>query len=235
MIPTVLAIIPARGGSKSVPRKNMSMVAGRPLIAWTIEVALACSALDRVIVSTDDKEIIEISQQYGAEAPFLRPLRLAQDDTSSIDTLIHAVKWLEKQQNYQPDYVMMLQPTSPLRTVEDIELAIQIIREKEADSVVSVCVAHHHPYWTKRIVNDGQLTDFLTLDRSYPRRQELPEVYALNGAIYLVRREILLEVKTFYTGRTYAYVMHSRHSLDIDNSWDLHLADLILKDKYEAN
>jgi len=233
MKPTILAIIPARGGSKSVPRKNILTVAGKPLIAWTIETALNCAELDRVIVSTDNQDIAEISRQFGADVPFLRPPELAQDTTSSIDTIIHAIEWLEEHETYRPDYVMMLQPTSPLRTAEDIKTAIQISQTKEADGVVSICFVHHHPYWTKCVSPDGRLVDFLTLDVPYTQRQELPEAYALSGAIYLVRREILLNFQTFYTDRTYAYIMPSERSLDIDTSWDLHLADLILRERNE--
>lgn len=227
----VVGIIPARGGSKAIPKKNVASLAGRPLIAWTITAALCSPALNRVIVSTDDAKIAEVAQQWGAEVPFLRPAELAQDDTSGIEPVLHAVRWLDEHEGYRPDYVMVLQPTSPLRTAEDIEAAMQLARERQADGVVSVCSVHQHPCWMKRITEDGRLTDFLPLDSAYTCRQDLPPVYALNGAIYLARREVLLERQTFYTDRTYGYIMPPERSLDIDTPWDLHLADLILKER----
>jgi N-acylneuraminate cytidylyltransferase/CMP-N,N'-diacetyllegionaminic acid synthase len=229
--PVVLGIIPARSGSKSIPRKNIAIVAGKPLIAHTIQAALDAKHIDRVIVSTDSQEIADMARSFGAEVPFLRPPELAQDDTPGIEPILHAVRWLNDNDDYHPHYVMVLQPTSPLRTAEDIKAAVQLAQKQQADSVVSVCPAHQHPYWMKRITDDGRLVDFLSLERTYTTRQDLPPAYALNGAIYLVRCEVLLEHKTFYTDHTYAYVMSPERSLDIDTSWDLYLADLILKER----
>ncbi|NJN67375.1 MAG: acylneuraminate cytidylyltransferase family protein [Chloroflexaceae bacterium] len=228
---TYLAIIPARGGSKSIPRKNLALVAGKPLIAWSIQVALESQRLSRVIVSTDDEEIAEVAQEWGAEVPFRRPPELARDDTPGIDPIIHAVTWLEQHENDTPDYVVVLQPTSPLRTTQDIDAAVQLAQEKQVDSVVSVCPIHHHPYWTKRITDDGRLVPFLELEQDYYRRQTLPPVYALNGAIYLVQRTILLKQQSFYTEQTFAYVMPPERSIDVDTSWDLHLVNLVLEDR----
>lgn len=229
--PTVLGIIPARGGSKSIPKKNIALLCGKPLIAWTVEAALRSSALSRVIVSTDDKEIAELVRQWGAEVPFLRPDELARDHTPVVEPVLHTVRWLDEHEGYCPDYVMVLQPTSPLRTAQDIEAAVQLAWERQADGVVSVCPVYYHPYWTKSVTEDGRLTDFLALDRTYTRRQDLPPAHALNGAIYLISRKVLLERQTFYTDRTYAYVMPLERSLDIDMPWDLHIAGLILKDR----
>jgi N-acylneuraminate cytidylyltransferase/CMP-N,N'-diacetyllegionaminic acid synthase len=227
----VLAVIIARGGSKGLPLKNIRLLAGKPLIAYTIDAALQARLLDRTVVSTDDRQIAEIARQYGAEIPFLRPPELAQDETTVYPVLSHAVQWLENCEGYRPDYVMLLQPTSPLRTAGDIDNAIVLALERNADGVVSLCETKHHPYWTKRVTEDGQVVEFAPLDRAYDRRQELPRAYALNGAIYLCKREILLECQTFYTDRTYAYIMPIEHSLDIDTPWDLHLAELILQGK----
>ena len=231
MSTVILAVIPARGGSKSIPHKNVVLVAGKPLIAWTIEVALKSPSLQRVIVSTDDPEIANVAQHYGAELPFTRPIHLALDDTPSIDVVVHTIRWVEEHENYRPDFVMLLQPTSPLRTAEDIEEVIRIALEKKGDSVVSVCIAHNHPYWTKRIAKNGTLVGFLPKAPKCTRRQGLPPAYALNGAIYLARREVLLNQRTLYTEKTYAYIMPQERSLDIDTPWDLYLADLILKDR----
>jgi len=227
----ILSIIPARGGSKSIPLKNIQLVAGKPLIAWTIESALRCPLLSKIVVSTDDLQIANIALDSGAEVPFLRPPELAQDNTPGIDPILHAIRWLDEHDGYRPDYVMVLQPTSPLRETQDIEAAIQLAIKKQADSIVSVSQVAHHPYWTKTVLADGRLTDFLSLDHAYVRRQDLPPVYALNGAIYLARRDVLLERQTWYTDHTYAYIMPPERSLDIDTPWDLYLADSILKDR----
>ena len=225
----VLGVITARGGSKGLPQKNIRPLAGRPLIAHTIHAALKSSLLDRTVVSTDDPQIAEVARQYGAEAPFLRPPELAGDEASVYPALAHAVRWLEEQNSYRPDYVMLLQPTSPLRTVEDIDNSVTIALENDADGVVSLCETKQHPYQAKQVTGDGRIEDFIPLERVYYRRQNVPPVHAPNGAIYLVRREILMKRQTFYTDRTYAYIMSPERSLDIDSSWDLHLAELILR------
>ena len=229
--PKVLGVIPARGGSKGLPRKNILHLAGKPLIAYTIEVALRSALLDRVMVSTDDDEIAKVAREYGAEVPFSRPPNLAQDDSLVFPVLIHAVNWLCERQGFNPEYVMLLQPTSPLREVDDIDSAANIAIKTEADSVVSVGAVHQHPYWMKRVVEDGRLTSYLSSDQFPYRRQELPSIYALNGAIYLVSTKVLLKQQTFYTDRTYAYIMPPERSLDVDSKWDLYLAELILEDK----
>lgn len=228
---TTIAVIPARGGSKGIPRKNIAMVAQKPLIAWTIQAAQSSQYLSQIIVSTEDEEIARVAQQWGAKVPFLRPPELSRDDTPSIDPILHAVSWLEKQENCSPTYIMLLQPTSPLRTAYDIDTAIEIAYQQQVDSVVSVTPSHHHPYWCKRVTETGKLTDFLNLEKAYTRRQDLPPAYALNGAIYLVRREVLLQKKTFYTDNTYAYSMPEERSLDIDTPWDLYIVNLILQDR----
>lgn len=227
----VLAIVPARGGSRGIPRKNIAPVAGKPLIAWTIETALACPILDRVIVSTDDEEIAGVARRRGAEVPFLRPAQLARDDTPGIEPILHAVRWLDEHEGYRPRHVMVLQPTSPLRTAEDIEGAVELAELKQGHRVVSVCRADQHPYWMKRVSGEGQITSFLSLEPAYTRRQDLPPAYALNGAIYLARREVLVAERTFYTEHTYAYVMPPERSLDVDEPWDLYLAHLVLRDR----
>ena len=227
----VVGVITARGGSKSIPKKNIALLAGKPLIAWTIETALRSAALSRVIVSTNDIEIAEVAREWGAEAPFLRPAELARDDSPHIPVVVHAVEWLESHEDTRPDYVLLLQPTSPLRSVEDIDNAIRLGLEKDADSVVSVCQASSHPYLAKCLTADGRLQDFVPKPEGYLPRQALTPAYVVNGALYLARRDVLIEKQTFYTERTYAYVMPPERSLDIDTPWDLYLADLILKER----
>jgi CMP-N,N'-diacetyllegionaminic acid synthase len=228
----IIGLITARGGSKAIPRKNIKLLAGRPMIAWTIEAALQSRNLCRVIVSTDDEETVQISRTWGAEVPFIRPSRLAEDDSPHMLTVEHAIQWLEEHNNERPDYLMLLQPTSPLRTTEDIDAASQIAIERNAISVVSVCRTSHHPYLSKEIMEDGTLADFMPADVAYLRRQDLPPAYVLNGAIYLARRESILDNHTFLPAGVYAYIMPPERSLDVDSPWDSYLADLILRDKY---
>ena len=227
----VLAIIPARGGSKGIQHKNLRDLAGKPLIAWTIEAALTCPKLDRVIVSTDNEDIAATARQCGAETPFIRPPELAQDLTPTIPAIVHAVEWIEQNEGYQADYVMCLQPTSPLCTAEDLEKTVRLANEKKADAVVSVVEVEAHPYWMKHLDDEGRMTDFTSSPFPVFRRQDLPTLYALNGAIYLARRDVLIGLGTWYTTQTYAYIMPPERSLDINTPWDLYLANLVLRDR----
>ena len=161
----------------------------------------------------------------------MRPADLAQDHTSGIEPVLHATQWLADNEGYPPDMIMLLQPTSPLRVPEDIDRAIELIHEKSADAIVSVTPAEAHPYWMKQIDGSGRMTDFIKLEQPIDRRQDLPEVYVLNGAIYLARYEVLVEQKTFFTDNTLSLVMPVERSLDVDTPWDLYLADLILRDR----
>jgi N-acylneuraminate cytidylyltransferase/CMP-N,N'-diacetyllegionaminic acid synthase len=227
----VAGIIPARGGSKGIPRKNIALLAGKPLIAWTIQAVQSSSGIDRVVVSTDDEEIADVARHYGADVPFLRPSELAQDETSGMAPILHAVEWLQKNEGYAPEMIMCLQPTSPLRSPEDIDAAIEIAAERKADAVISVMPVEHPPDWMRSVDSDGRLKHLAMGNDSITRRQDAPPVYALNGAIYLARRTVLLEQETWYTDQTYAYIMPPERSLDIDTEWDLRVAGLILKDK----
>ena len=161
----------------------------------------------------------------------MRPPELAQDDSPSTAPVLHAIRWVEEHEHYQPDFVILLQPTSPLRSADDIYFAMQLALEKDADGIVSVFPVKHHPYWVKQINPAGRLQDFIRPPQPLTRRQDLPSVYALNGAIYLARRSVWLETGNCYTDRTYAYVMPVERSLDIDTTWDLKLAELILQDR----
>ena len=184
-----------------------------------------------MLVSTDDDEIAAVARTLGAEVPFLRPPELAQDSTPTMPVIVHALRWLEAEQGYVPDAVVLLQPTSPLRIADDITGAIALARERSADSVISVSLAWSHPHLAKRIAVDGRLEEFMAHPK-VDRRQNLETVYSLNGAIYLARRGPLMENATFYGPNTYAYVMPPERSLDVDSAWDLHLCDLILRDLY---
>jgi CMP-N,N'-diacetyllegionaminic acid synthase len=231
-VPTILGIVPARGGSKAIPRKNLALLANKPLLAWTVEVALESASLDRLVISTDDPEIAEVGKKLGAEIPFLRPAELATDTSTSMDVILHTLRWFADNKNYLPDYVLLLQPTSPLRTATDIRESIKLALAKRADSVVSVCESHQHPLWMKGVNDQGTLIDLYPQSAAAPtRRQDLSPVFALNGAVYLALRSFLLSERTFISERTYAYVMPENRSLDVDTPWDLYLANLILNDR----
>lgn len=227
--PSTLAIIPARGGSKGIPLKNIAPLGGKPLIAYTIFAARESRSVERVVVSTDDERIASVARELGAETPFLRPTELALDETPGIDPMVHAAEWLRDFQGYAADYVVLLQPTSPFRTAEDIDAAVRLAVDKKADAVVSVTPAATHPHWTKTLRPDGTLRDYLSNSAGADRRQELPPAFQLNGAIYLVRTEVLFTKRTFYTERTFGYVMPPERSLDIDTPWDLQIAGLVVQ------
>lgn len=224
---TVLALVPARGGSKGVPRKAVRPMAGRPMIAWTIAAARAAGRLDRVVVTTEDAEIASTAREWGADVPFIRPAELAGDDTPGILPVEQALDWLQREQGYTPDWVMLLQPTSPLRTGEDIDAAVALAEVRDADAVISVTEAAHHPWWTRRVTEEGQIEDWDWAGEA-ARRQDLPPAFGLNGAIYLARRELLLEHRTWYLPRTFAHVMPPERSFDVDTPLDFRVCDLLL-------
>ena len=225
---SILALIPARGGSKGLLRKNILPLSGKPLIAWTIEQAKASAYLDKVIVSTDDAEIAEISRRFGAEVPFMRPEKLASDGAKAMDVIIHAIERLEGNGDIY-DLTMLLQPTSPLRTAGDIDRAIELLFLKNAGAVVSVCETEHHPFWSNMLPPDGNMKDFLRPDVANKNRQELPVFYRLNGAIYLASVEYLKTNSGFMSTNTYAYIMPKEHSIDIDTKMDFQFAEFLMQ------
>jgi CMP-N,N'-diacetyllegionaminic acid synthase len=222
---SILAIIPARGGSKGIPRKNIIEVAGKPLIAWTIEESKKSNYIDRLILSSEDEEIIKVAKEWGCEVPFVRPLELAQDDTPGIEPMLHAMEAIPEKY----DYVVLLQPTSPLRTVEDIDSCIEHCFQNEAFACVSVTEPVHNPYWMYTLDNRGHLNPLMA-EPLITRRQNLPAVYALNGAVFIAQKEWLERNRSFKSAETLAYIMNGTRSLDIDSKEDLTLfAALILK------
>jgi N-acylneuraminate cytidylyltransferase len=218
----VLAIIPARGGSKGVPRKNIREVAGKPLIAWSIDEAKKSRYLDRLVVSTDDPEIAEVAARWGGEVPFLRPAELAKDDTPGIAPVLHAVETVTP--SY--DIIVLLQPTSPLRSTADIDNAILTMVEGGAKACVSVVEPDKSPFWMYSLDATGRMKPLL--EGEYACRQEIPAVYALNGALYVAERGWLLERGGFMGDETVAYVMPKERSVDIDTEMDLFIASQLL-------
>lgn len=224
---SVLAIIPARGGSKGIPRKNIKMIAGKPLIAWTIEEAKKSKYIDRLITSTEDEEIASIAKSFGCDVPFLRPRELAKDDTPGISPVIHAIETLPQRYNY----VMLLQPTSPLRTVADIDRCLQECVRTKASSCVSVVQPDKKPHWMYLRNNDGRLQPLLSELKFVARRQDLPTVYALNGAVYIAKTEWISETKSFISDQTVGFSMEKFSSLDIDDEMDFNICDYLLKER----
>jgi len=225
----IFAIITARGGSKGLPRKNVKMLCGKPLIAWTIEQANKSKYVDDVIVSTDDKEIAKIANEYAAEVPFLRPEKVSLDTSKSIDVVLHAIEWLQDNDR-QYDLLVMLQPTSPLRLAQDIDGAIELLLRKKAESVVSVCPSEHPMGWTNVLSKNGSMRSFLKKDLVNSIRQELPQSYSLNGAVYVSFCDILKEKLSFIHEGTFAYIMPRVRSVDIDDEYDFKLAEFIMKE-----
>lgn len=219
---TVLALIPARGGSKGIPRKNVRPIAGKPLIAWTIEAARAARDVDAVVVSTEDGEIAEIARSWGADVPFMRPPELAADDTPGIDPVLHALTMLPAY-----DAVLLLQPTSPLRTGADIEGLLALARQQGACSVVSIRETQDHPAWMYRLGSAGELQPLLP-GEDIARRQDLPPVYALNGAMYFAQTAWLRARRGLVGPETIGYPMPTERSVDIDEPLDWRLAEMLL-------
>lgn len=194
------------------------------MIGWTIAPALQCG-LGRVIVSTDSAEIAEMAREIGAEVPFLRPAELAGDETGSVEVAEHALRWVESASGGIPELLVLLQPTSPFRTADDIAQAVRLVENSAAPAAIGVCEADPHPWLTRRIKQDGSLDNLVEVPAFVRRRQEFPPAYAINGAVYVIRSRVLLEKKTFQPPGTLAYVMPRERSLDIDLPSDLQLAE----------
>lgn len=219
----VLGVIPARGGSKGVLRKNVRDVAGKPLIAWTIREAQESRIIDRLVLSSEDPRIIEIAVKWGCEVPFVRPAELARDETPGIEPFLHAIQGLP---GY--DIGVLLQPTSPLRKAEDIDGCIRRCVESGADACVSVSKPDKSPYWMFTLDGSGRMSPVIPSPVLIDRRQDLPEVFALNGAVYVAKCEWVLKSRTFIGPQTVAYSMPSERSADIDSETDLRWCGFVL-------
>ena len=235
----MIAIIPARGGSKGLPGKNIRPMAGKPLIAWTIEAALNASSISRVILSTDSEEIATIGRNYGAEVPFMRPSELAQDDSLAIDNYLYTVDRLNeeivKNSNFPLiDELVVLLPTAPLRDSTDIDNAMEIFRAKKADSVISYYPAPHPVQWYKYIDENGILRSLLPEGDRLANRQEEKETYLPNGAIYIFKHAFLKDKKAYYSDRSYPYLMPASRSVDVDTIDDFEYAEYLLRKRLEG-
>ena len=227
----VLGVITARGGSKGIPGKNLKLLAGKPLLAYTVEAARRSGALDHVILSTDDEAIAAAGRDLGCDVPFIRPFDLAQDHTPHLPVIQHATRWMQERASYQPDAVMILQPTSPLRTPEDIAAAVSLLDRSGADSVLSVneVSPHSHPMRTLRVDNAGNAVLFVSgepVRKRINRRQDLPPAWVMNGAIYACRTRVLFDAEpSLYGSRVVAYRMPTERSISIDDLHDWEAAE----------
>ncbi len=219
---STLAIIPARAGSKGIPGKNKRMMCGQPLISWTIAAAQAAHSIDEIVVSTDDEEIADIALGLGINVPFMRPPELAQDDTPGIEPVLHALSLMEGF-----DSVVLLQPTSPLRTSTDIDAIVELAIAQTATSAVSVCETKEPIHWNYTIQDDGNLKPLLDGEMIH-RRQDARVTYTLNGALYYFDVPWFLAGKTFIDNETLPYIMPQERSIDIDSDFDWKIAEFLL-------
>ena len=228
----ILGLIPARGGSKGIPRKNIKLLEGKELINYTIETGLACPLIDELIVSTDDEEIARISRKSGAKTPFLRPAFLATDQSPSIDTVIHALQYFEN--IGQPfDAVCLLQATTPFRNHDDLNDAIKKFIEQDADSLISVREVPHtyNPHWIFEEKEDGFLRISTGESKIISRRQDLPKSYFRDGAVYITKAAVILEQKSLYGNTIIHYEMKESSAINIDTLADWKMAETYLKNR----
>ncbi|WP_416826485.1 cytidylyltransferase domain-containing protein [Ectobacillus polymachus] len=218
----ILGIIPARGGSKGILRKNIRLLAGKPLLSWTIEEAKKSKYIDRMVLSSENKEIMEVAKKYGCEVPFIRPKELALDESSSVEVVLHCLHHLDEY-----DWFILLQPTSPFRLANDIDQCIEYCIKKNANSCVSVTETEKSPFWMYCMDEEAKLKNIIDSNQTAVRRQDLPKVYSLNGAIYLARCKWFQEKKSLLSSETVGFPMPKERSLDIDTEWDFSLATVI--------
>lgn len=227
---TFLGVITARGKSKRLPNKNVLDLAGKPLIGWTIEGALKSRYINELVVSTEDVEIAEISKSYGANVPFMRPKELGADNVHPAEVVIHAVNYFINEQKKEFEYVVLLQPTSPLRNEHDIDKAIEFLYSTKADAVVSVCEAEHSPLWYNTLPENLSMKNFLRDDLKGKMSQDLPTYYRVNGAIYISKVKRLLKENTFFLkDNIFAFLMDVKKSVDIDSLVDFKLAEILMQ------
>lgn len=226
----IVGLICARGGSKGVPRKNVRMLAGKPLIAYAIEIARATPSIDRVVVSTDDAEIADVARQYGAEVPFMRPQELARDDSSEWLAWQHAIRTLETAVGARKmDVLVCIPPTSPLRSAADVEGCIQMLLKSDADAVITVKPAERNPYFNMVMLDKaGYARLLIQPDRPVHQRQSAPPVYDMTTVAYAARPEFVLKADSMFEGKIRAVVVPLGRALDIDTELDFKIAELML-------
>jgi len=224
----VLCLIPARGGSKGLPGKNILRLKNKPLIAWTIDCAKKFKLFDAIVVSTQDSNIARIAKKYAAQVPFLRPAKLATDKSSMEGVIRHALDYFAKE-GVKFDLLVLLQPTSPLRQVKDITQALNLLFSKKAKAIVSVAPVEHSIYWANILPADNSMRNFLKKEVINKNRQELPVFYRINGAVYIAYTDFFKQNKSFFGKDTFAYIMPQARSIDIDTKDDFKYAEFLLK------
>ncbi len=220
----ILAVVPARGGSKGIPNKNLISLGGRPLLSWTLDAARSAASIDRIILSSDSEEICQQGRELGFEVPFVRPASLARDNTPGIAPVLHALDTVEDSFHY----VALLQPTSPLRLAEDIDAAVSLCRDGGAPACVSVTLCEPSPHWSFSVDSNGRLRRLLGDSGLPPRRQDLPPTYSLNGAVYVADVSWLRSAGGFLGPETVAHVMPRARSIDLDDELDLIVLEALL-------
>ncbi|BAK70340.1 cytidylyltransferase domain-containing protein [Aliarcobacter butzleri] len=229
---TFLAIIPARGGSKGLPGKNIKELCGKPLISWSIEAGLKSKYLDEVMVTTDSKDIAYIAKQYGASVPFLRPDVLASDTATSFDAIKHTIEFYKNELDKEFNYIVLLEPTSPLRRGSDIDTAIEQLFNSNADSIVGICrTEDQNPAFLVFKNEKDFISGYENHDMKVLRRQDIKDVYFFEGTIYISKTDVLLNKKTFYHENTIGYVVPKYKSLEIDDIDDFIMVEAIMKHK----
>lgn len=221
---TVLAIIPARGGSKGLPGKNIRKLAGKPLIAWAIQCAKSSMYIDHVILSSDDSRIIKIAEKWGCDVPFIRPKELSEDESPMIEVVLHALEYMPN-----CDYVTLLQPTSPLRTTKDIDNSINKCIFLKAKACVSITEIKHNPFWMYGLTKSSKIVPYVK-GKLIDRRQDLPKLYVPNGAVYVAQAEWIKKQRTFFSEDTIGYIMPQYRSIDIDTEFDAIMCENLLTD-----
>ncbi|MEJ2304917.1 MAG: acylneuraminate cytidylyltransferase family protein [Anaerolineales bacterium] len=231
----ILGVIPARGGSKSVPRKNIALVHGKPLLAYTIQAAQGSQRITHFVVSSEDPEIVAVAKRYGAPVPFERPAELAADESPTLPVVQHALREMEMLEGIAFDYIVLLQPTTPLRLPEDIDAAVDKLIATGADSVISVCdVGAYHPARMRQIVDDRLVELPIREPKEMLRRQDLPPVYIRNGAVYAVKREVVIEHNSMVGQVSRPYIMPDERSINVDSKLDLLLAEILLSPQHQS-
>lgn len=228
-----LCLMLARGGSKGVPNKNIKALAGKPLINYSIEAVQGAGLFDRMILSTDSPQIADVALAGGMEVPFLRPDHLATDESSALDSIVHALDYIEAEDGPY-DYVQYIFPTAPLRTEAHIRAGAEMLVNTKCDMVISVCETDHPVQWMNHLPADNSLQNFVHLDHRGRNRQELEKSYRINGSLYVGRWDIFAQRKDWFAQDTRAFIMPTEVSIDIDTPLDFKLAELLLKEQQHA-
>jgi CMP-N,N'-diacetyllegionaminic acid synthase len=231
----VLGVVPARGGSKGVKKKNIRNVCGKPLISYAIECGLHCPSIDHLWVSTDSREIADIAMEHGVDVPGLRPVALAQDTTPMMPVLKHVVTEAEKHYGCLIDFLVLLDPTAPLRTVPDVEGAIALFRDSDCDAVISGSAAHRNPYFNMVQMDEDYARLVIASEKPVGRRQDAPEVFDLNTVVWVFSRRTILEKQERIPERSVLYTVPASRSVDLDTEWDFQLLEFFLTRKKQES